>query len=56
METIHCIQDVAINGKDRESGYSALHRAALYGQIRTLIYLIKQGRMNVFNINNSHTA
>jgi len=49
-------KDVAINGKDRESGYSALHRAALYGQIRTLIYLIKQGGNLALVDNNGLTA
>ena len=32
-----------INSKDVESGYSALHRAAFFGHIQTLVFLIKQG-------------
>jgi len=36
-------KDAAINMKDVESGYSALHRAIFHGQIQTLISLIKQG-------------
>lgn len=36
-------KEAALNGKDTESGYSALHRAVFYGQIRTVVFLIKQG-------------
>ena len=36
-------KEAALNGKDTESGYSALHRAVFYGQIRTVVFLIQQG-------------
>jgi ankyrin repeat protein len=36
-------KEAALNGKDTESGYSALHRAVFYGQIRTVVFLINKG-------------
>ena len=39
-------KEAAINSKDGESGYSALHRAVLYGQLRAVVFLIKQGQLS----------
>lgn len=36
-------KDVSLNGKDSESGYSPLHRAAFHGQIRTIVFLLEKG-------------
>ena len=41
-------KEAALNGKDAESGYSALHRAIFYGQIRTVVFLIKQGELTFY--------
>jgi hypothetical protein len=41
-------KEAALNGKDAESGYSALHRAIFYGQIRTVVFLIKQGKLTFY--------
>jgi len=49
-------KDGMINSKDVESGYSALHRAAFFGHIQTLIFLIKQGSNLALTDNNGLTA
>ncbi len=36
-------KEAAINAKDQESGYSALHRAVFYGQVHLAEYLLSQG-------------
>ena len=36
-------RDAPLNGKDLESGYSPLHRAAFHGQLRALVVLLERG-------------
>jgi alpha-tubulin suppressor-like RCC1 family protein len=36
-------KDAPLNGKDLESGYSPLHRAAFHGQLRALVFLLGRG-------------
>lgn len=40
---MHHSSDAFINARDRESGYTPLHRSIFYGQIHSAVALIKFG-------------
>ncbi len=42
-EWLVTFRDAAVNAKDHESGYSALHRAAFHGQVHLAEYLVASG-------------
>jgi len=46
----------SLNGRDKESGYTSLHRSVLYGQIQAAIFFIKQGANIALTDNNGYTA
>lgn len=37
--------DAFINARDRESGYTSLHRSIFYGQIHSAVTLMKLGKL-----------
>lgn len=44
-----CNRNADIDAKDKESGYTALHRSIFYGQIHVAIELIKLGNRYIFS-------
>lgn len=46
----------SLNGRDKESGYTSLHRSVIYGQIQAAIFFIKQGANIALTDNNGYTA
>lgn len=44
-----CNKKADIDVKDKESGYTALHRSIFYGQFHVAVELIKLGKIDVFN-------
>jgi len=49
-------KDAPLNGKDTESGYSPLHRAAFHGQLRALVFLLGKGANPALVDNDGLTA
>lgn len=46
-----CNRGADIDVKDRESGYTALHRSIFYGQIHVAVELVKLGTLSLFTMN-----
>lgn len=46
---VHHSSDAFINARDRESGYTPLHRSIFYGQIHSAVALMKLGKKYFFN-------